>query len=261
MNGWDALAAELDRWADAGRTAVFWWRDDDAAEATPALARLLDLRATHDVPLAIAAIPAIAQPSLAEALRGIAAIAVLQHGWAHRNHAAAGADKIELGGERTAWDTAAELARGRARLIEDIALPPLPVLVPPWNRIDAGLLPLLPGLGYDGLSSWAPRAAPEATPGLRVINTHIDIIDWPGTRHFVGDDAAIAQAVAHLAAKRTGAADADEPTGLLTHHLAHDDGCWAFIDRFVAETAVHGAARWAHATAIFAGAPHDKAVA
>lgn len=259
MSGWEALAAELDRWAEAGRTAAFWWRDDDAAEATPALSRLLDLRARLGVPLAIAAIPATAQPSLANALRGIDEIAVLQHGWAHRNHAAPGADKIELGGGRTAWDIAAELARGRTRLIEDIALPPLPVLVPPWNRIDPGLLPLLPGLGYDGLSSWKPRTAPEAAPGLRVVNTHIDIIDWPGTRHFVGDEAAIGQAIDHLAAKRAGAADAAEPTGLLTHHLAHDDGCWSFIDRFIATTASHRAARWGHAGKLFAGMAHDRA--
>jgi hypothetical protein len=250
MSAWDALAAELDAWAEAGTTASFWWRDDDAAEATPALDRLLDLRARLGVPLAIAAIPATAQPSLAGALGGIADIAVLQHGWAHRNHAAPGEDKIELGA-RAAWDIAAELARGRARLIEAVALPPLPVLVPPWNRIEASLLPLLPGLGYDGLSGWAARPAPEPAPGLRAVNTHVDIIDWHGSRGFAGDDAAIGQAVAHLAAKRSGAADADEPTGLLTHHLAHDDGGWAFIERFVAATIAHGAARWDHAGALF----------
>ena len=73
-----------------------------------------------------------------------------------------------------------------------------------------------------------------------------------------GDDAALGQAVEHLAAKRTGAADADEPTGLLTHHLAHDDGCWAFIDRFVSVTTSHDATRWAHAGMIFADAFHER---
>ena len=253
MSAWDALSAELDRWVAAGRTAVFWWRDDDAAEATPALSRLFDLRARLGVSLAVAAIPATAQPSLAVALAGIDDIAVLQHGWAHRNHAAAGAAKIELGGGRAAWDIAAELARGRSRLIEVLGPSLLPVLVPPWNRIDAALVPMLPGLGYDGLSGWAARPAADAAPGLRAVNAHVDIIDWPGTRRFVGDEAAIGQAIAHLSAKRTGAVDADEPTGLLTHHLAHDDGSWAFIGRFVATTAAHRAARWDHAGKIFAG--------
>ncbi|MEK9660397.1 MAG: hypothetical protein VW644_01455, partial [Alphaproteobacteria bacterium] len=41
---WDALAAELDVWAAAGRTATLWWRDDDADAASPALERLLALQ-------------------------------------------------------------------------------------------------------------------------------------------------------------------------------------------------------------------------
>jgi hypothetical protein len=38
---WRRLEAELDRWGDAGRAATFWWRDDDASDATPALETLL----------------------------------------------------------------------------------------------------------------------------------------------------------------------------------------------------------------------------
>jgi hypothetical protein len=39
---------------------------------------------------------------------------------------------------------------------------------------------------------------------------------------------------------------------LLTHHLAHDDGCWRFIAAFVQRTHAHGCARWLHARDIFA---------
>ena len=42
-SGWAVLEAELDLWQAAGRTASFWWRDDDAVAATPALSRLLAL--------------------------------------------------------------------------------------------------------------------------------------------------------------------------------------------------------------------------
>ena len=52
-----ALARELDLWADQGLQARFWWRDDDAEDASPALARLLLLRRKLGLPLAVAVIP------------------------------------------------------------------------------------------------------------------------------------------------------------------------------------------------------------
>jgi hypothetical protein len=37
---WATLQRELDRWAESGKTATFWWRDDDAVEETPQLQTL-----------------------------------------------------------------------------------------------------------------------------------------------------------------------------------------------------------------------------
>lgn len=99
------------------------------------------------------------------------------------------------------------------------------------------------------MSTFKPR---RAAAGLVIANTHIDIVDWPGTRRFVGVDAALNQAVGHLAARREARCDAGEPTGLLTHHLAHDDGCWHFLHEFVRRTQAHRGARWLHARDIFA---------
>ena len=100
MSNWDDLTTELDGWDEAGMIAEFWWRDDDAVEPTPALDRLLDLRKSLDVPLAIAAIPATATKALGEVLAGEGSIAVLQHGYAHRNHGATDAKQAELGNDR-----------------------------------------------------------------------------------------------------------------------------------------------------------------
>jgi len=64
-SGWGALEAELDIWQSAGRSASFWWRDDDAIAATPELDRLLAL--AQDAPIGLAVIPAQAPaPSPAE---------------------------------------------------------------------------------------------------------------------------------------------------------------------------------------------------
>ena len=85
---WAGLVAELDRWGEAGRVATLWWRDDDVVAATSELDALL--RLAGEVPLALAVIPAEAQPDLAAALSPFPQVAVLQHGWRHANHAANG---------------------------------------------------------------------------------------------------------------------------------------------------------------------------
>jgi hypothetical protein len=242
---WRALKAELDRWQADGRVATLWWRDDDASTATAALDALLAMRRAADVPLALAVIPAAADPSLATTLRG-EPVAVLQHGWMHRNHAAPPHGKAEFGPDRQRDEMIAELKAGQERL-QNIC-PSLPVLVPPWNRIDPDLPAALPRLGITGLSTIHPRQ--PAPPGLAVVNAHIDVMSWV-TRRFRGDDAALAAAIGHLAGRREAAVDADEPTGILTHHLAHDVHAWEFIRPFLAETTAHPAARWISADALF----------
>ncbi len=253
MTPWDRLAAELDAWRAAGRIAEFWWRDDDAVETTPALDRLLALRRRLEVPLAVAAVPARAQPGLGTALAAEDGVDVLQHGYAHANHRAPGERKAELGADRDLWEIAREIADGRGRMDAVFGEGKwLEVMVPPWNRIAPTVVALLPGLGFRGLSAFHARSSAEIVPELVAVNTHVDIIDWPGTRAFAGEEACIAAAAGHLAAKRTAAADAGEATGLLTHHLAHDDSSWAFVERFVAATAAHDAARWLSARDAFA---------
>ena len=251
MTGWDLLSAELDAWAAAGRVAEFWWRDDDAIDATPALERLVSLRADLDLPLALAVIPAKARPALAAALDGHTGIDILQHGYAHTSHRPAGGKKAELGADRELWEIARELSDGRGRMLDLFGETWLNVMVPPWNRIDPAVANLLPGLGFHGLSAFKARAGVDVSTQLTVVNTHVDIIDWTGIRAYSGDEAVLSVAVEHLAAKRTGAADSGEATGILSHHLAHDDGCWAFIGKFGRFTVAHPAAKWRSAGDLF----------
>jgi len=250
MSSWKALRAELDRWRREGRRASFWWRDDDASAPGEALDRLVALAGKHGVPLALAVIPADMDPSLADALPRRARLQLLQHGFSHRNHAPATEKKMELGPQRPRGEVARELRAGRKRLEALFGRRFLPALVPPWNRIDPALLPRLPGLGFVGLSTFRARATAAPAPGLRQVNCHIDIIDWR-ERRFAGEAAALDQAVGHLAARRRAAADPTEPTGLMTHHLAHDAAAWRFLDRFLGATATHPAARWLGARQAF----------
>lgn len=250
MTDWQGLADELAAWRDAGTVPTFWWRDDDAAEPSDALARLFDLRAAAGVPLALAVIPGRLSAALPSAIPDTPDIAVLQHGYAHTSHAPAGEKKAELGDHRPVWEAARDLMAGRERLIDAFGDRPLSVLVPPWNRIAGSVVEVLAGLGYCGLSTFGARTKTGGLATLGVTNTHVDIIDWRGLRGFAGDAPCIAAAVAHLAARRAGTADPNEPTGLLTHHLVHDEACEAFIARFVDETTTAGAA-WRQAAHIF----------
>ena len=234
MSAWAELRTELDAWAAAGRSATFWWRDDDAVAPSAPLDRLLALLEHHRIPLGLAVVPAQARPiNLPDS------VAVLQHGIAHRNHAPAGAKKRELG-DLPADVLLAELAAGRGRLAHLFGPAALPVLVPPWNRIDPALIPRLPESGLCGLSAFGPRASAP----LRQVNCHGDPIAWRKERGFTGEAAALGPIVAHLAARRAGTADAAEPTGMLTHHLQHDEALWAFAARFAEIVCGHHATRW-----------------
>lgn len=251
MTAWDRFTAELDAWVTAGRVAEFWWRDDDAIDATLALDRLLALRADLDLPLALAVIPATARPALSAELKGRPGIDVLQHGYAHISHRPPGEKKAELGADRDLWDIARDLSDGRGRMFDLFDDDWLSVMVPPWNRIDPAVREILPGLGFHGVTTFNARAADHNRDNLITVNTHVDIIDWAGNRGFAGDDAVLSAAIDHLAAKRTGSADPDEATGILTHHLAHDDACWAFIEKFGHLTAKNPAVVWRRASDLF----------
>ena len=240
---WVPLEAELDAWARAGRIARFWWRDDDATAPSASLDRLLAL--VGDSPVALAVIPETATDALARRLAVADNVTVLQHGIAHTNHAAASAKKAELGADRPMAVLTEALVAGRRRLEALFGTRFQPILVPPWNRIAGDLVRLLPQAGFVGLSTAGPRRQAEPVPGLHVINSHLDPIDWHGTRACRPAGDLIAEAAGHLAARRLGQADAAEPVGLLTHHLLDDPATERFVGDLAALVRTHPAAAWA----------------
>ncbi|MEP7083205.1 MAG: polysaccharide deacetylase family protein [Betaproteobacteria bacterium] len=246
---WQLLAEELSRWRDAGRVAEFWWRDDDATGPTPALNRLTALAADARVPLGLAVIPDGAEAALFEGLG--AGIEVLQHGVDHRNRAVAGEKAAEYPSTEPRASALHRLASGRARLRELAGDRLLPVLVPPWNRFSETLVPDLPGLGFRGFSAFGPRSAQQPAAGLCQVNTHVDLIAWKRGRGFIGEERALAEAVEHLAARRTATVDPVEPTGWLTHHAVHDEPVWSFLAQLFEKTSDRPGVRWLRPTDAF----------
>jgi hypothetical protein len=248
---WSSLRDELDRWGAAGLRAAFWWRDDDATDVTVALERLLGLVDGSSASLTLAVIPATASTRLAEWLGNLSGVHVVQHGFSHRNHGDHGAKKIELAPQRPRDAVSTQLKEGLHRLRSLFEQRALPVMVPPWNRIPPALVGELPELGYQGLSTFGARRQAKPFPALQQANTHVDPIDWRGSRGFVGERVALESVVSHLRSRRLNVADRSEPTGLLTHHLQHDEATWQFCERLLTETSTHPAARWMSATEVF----------
>lgn len=258
VTDWAALSRELDAWQESGRRASLWWRDDDAVEPSPALERLLDLARQAGAPLALAVIPARATWALAERLASSdARVSVLQHGFAHRNHAPPGAKKIEIDGARPRAEVMEELSRGRALLDGLFGETHHAILVPPWNRIAEALVPALPALGYRGLSAFQPRPTPRAAAGLVLVNTHVDLLRWRAPRGFAGESDVLGALVGHLAARRSGAVDPEEATGLLTHHLVHDAPAWTFLAELLQRLTRHPAVSFLAPETVFTAGPRD----
>lgn len=248
---WQVLIDELDLWQAAGKTATFWWRDDDAIEETPQLHMLDKLSLDCKVPISIAVIPARLEGSLSEYLNGRDHFNVIQHGYAHQSYAAKGQKKIEIGGLRELDDIARELEAGRERLQDAFANQFLPVLVPPWNRIEVRTYPVLSEAGFRGLSSMWARKADYPAEGLLQVNTHLDPVNWRQDRGFIDEHEAISQIHLHLFGRRTGYLDSDEPTGILTHHLDQTDAVWIFCRQLFLRLNEHPATQWLDAKDIW----------
>lgn len=248
----ELLLHELDLWHAENRCATLWWRDDDACTDTPALRRLLGLARDCAVPVTIAAIPVRVDGTLVAAVADAEEATVVQHGYAHRNHARPGERSAELAAGRDAASMHGELEAGHARLAAMFGERFVPILVPPWNRMTGDLAPHLRRLGFTGLSRFGPRASADAAPNLPQANTHVDPIAWRRERRFIGLASTVSRVVEHLAARRTHVCDAAEPTGLLTHHLAFGDDAWHGVGALLDATAGHPAVRWLSAPAAFA---------
>ncbi len=240
----EAVLQLLERAAERSQTIAFWWRDDDAEDATPQLEELLERSRRFDLPLGLAVVPKGATQDLAARLAGEKQVAVLQHGFGHFTHSPEGEKKAEFGDHRPLPEMQRELQAGRERL-QALFATFLPVLVPPWNRIGAAGDAARRGAGLTGLSLYGPNRSGDP----HQVNTHLDIFDWKGTRGPMARAEAYGVLGAELARRLDGDA---EPVGILTHHLIHQPASWALLDDLLADLRNHPAVAWPAIPDLFA---------
>jgi hypothetical protein len=248
---WHDVEAELDAWMRARRVCTFWWRDDDAVDVTPRREALLSLANRHDVPVALSVIPSLFATALPRRLKHERLVDVLVHGHSHVNHAPAGQQKREYCGRRRLCDMEQELCLSLEMISKGFGRQALPVLVPPWNRIPPRLVDRLAALGYRGLSTWKPRRPGLLQRGLQIINTHLDPIDWRGGRAPKSEHAVAADVLRKLRWRRANPERAQEPLGLLTHHLLWGPELEQIISNLLVHTRRHPAVRWVSARHAF----------
>jgi len=202
---------------------TFWWRDDDAAADDPRLERLLAIAEARAVPIALAVVPERLEAAAVRRILACPWAQVLQHGLAHEDHRSQDGRKCELVDR---LDLDRRLVAARIMLAERFGDRFVPVLVPPWNRIEPGLRARLPELGFIGLSTFAGRRQPPAVPELCQRDTHVDVIRWQEERRHL-DAAEIVAALDAAAGRHTG------PLGLLSHHLVTEDAGFVALDRAI----------------------------
>jgi hypothetical protein len=139
---------------------------------------MLGIFTTHQVPLALALVPAwLTTPRwkalLAGGNDGTHLWGWHQHGWRHKNHEPAG-KKQEFGPARRTTALRDDLERGRHRLTSIIGEASLPAFTPPWNRCSAESLKQLKELGFKAVSR-SQGAKPQTLETLPDLFVNVDL--------------------------------------------------------------------------------------
>lgn len=240
----EKLRSELGAWADAGITARFWWRDDDAVSETPQLRRLLAIAQDTGILPALGVVPERADDSLVE-LVATTPCSIWQHGWGHDYRQGSG----EFG-EGRPIDLMIEDALSGQRALDRLFGPSgwQRVFVPPYHLMSMPFKAHLPRLGYLGVSAGVPL-----TPRLEhvvEVNAEIDVMNWREDR-ILGEDALCQMVIDQLKSRRLQEVPLERPVGILTHHLAFDEDAWDVVSRIFAFLRSHHAVELVRASTLF----------
>ncbi len=228
MSSWQALDDEVARWRDAGRDVELWWRDDDATDTGAALDRLLALaardRGAAGTRRRARRVPRRHWPS---GWPPSPAIDVLQHGYAHANHALPPDKKSELGPHRPAMLVLGELGTGRMALERLFA-------TARSAGAGAALEPHRARRSFRLCRRSASAACRPSPPGAAPSRFEACGRSTRTSTSSTGKTGATLSAMMpHVAALvealRQSRSATSEPVGVLSHHLAMDEGAWDFL--------------------------------
>ncbi len=171
-------------------------------------------------------------------------VAVLQHGWQHKNHAARGREEDRARRKASALGCAstsfAAAAIGSARCSRD----PSPSSCRPGTAS-----PKMCARRWTRSDFRASRPSARHRQTSRIRSTRISTFS-SGAR-CAGRSPAPRPMRGSLPKSSGGLTAMPEPIGILTHHLVHEEASWALLDELFAMTARHPAARWPEIKELF----------
>ena len=191
------------------------------------------LLTNETVAVHLAVIPSNLRDQLVSYCEKYENLIAVTHGYAHLDHSDEGEKKCEFSAARPRATVFSDVQTGLDIMKNKFADRFAPMFVPPWNRFSDIHKNALQDFGYEGFSTFTPRSDTWLCAGVEQINTHVDPIDWHGSRSLADPAKQVGHVVAQLRDRRLGKADNTEPYGLLTHHLVHDADIWAFTEAFL----------------------------
>lgn len=256
---WEAVRRELDCWAEAGLTAKFWVRDDDAVEVSDNLLRLREFAANYDIRVGLAVIPGKLQLDLPGFLdHNKKQFYPMCHGWKHIDHSR-GNKPGEFGPDRPLLNMIGDAQAALGLFCEHFSAVKA-IFVPPFNRVTGAMVKTLPKIGFFGVSlmpnflerkilrfgsqlAWSGLIKIPNFAEFPRVDVHLDLINWK-TKSAQESSTTINQLIQHLRARRLGLLAANTPIGLLTHHLVHDERIWRALNEASEVLKAHSAAEF-----------------
>ncbi|MDQ2105700.1 polysaccharide deacetylase family protein, partial [Azospirillum isscasi] len=248
---------EVQKSQDRSMAVRIWWRDDDLIKNTPRFDALMQASERFSASILVAIIPGLASEQLDVQKTNPKLAFFCQHGWKHSNHELDRGGKSEFADNRDPNDVKGEIALGQAALARILGGRCLPIFVPPWNSIAEQHIPTLAERGFTGLSTYGRRLHGFAAPGVRLVNTHIDVLDWSavGVARALPADVLFHRLAEFVRLQREKGAEDPEPIGILTHHRAMAEDAWATLDVLLSALMSTPGLTWASPPEVFAPRP------
>jgi len=151
-----------------------FFRDDDVAELTPTLKRLIELFMKHKVPLVLAVVPKKVTKETVQYLKNMKArhhglLELTQHGFSHENNSKTSVP-YEFGRALSYNEQFEKISKGKKIMNELFGNDFTHVFVPPYNSFDKNTIKALKKLDFKGLSVDFPVTE------LYDLSTNIDIV-------------------------------------------------------------------------------------
>ena len=208
------LASALDCDLGSHHPNLFF-RADDIGAGGRAFQALCRLFRDHQIPLAMAVVPAwltdirtrqlFAAAPLEESLWGWH-----QHGWRHVNCQRTG-EKSEFGEQRPAEKQSRDIGMGLKKMNEIFGKRLVPVFTPPWNRLPTATLRILQELNFKAVSMTRPiPSTTKSGIGLRNLRIQLDLHTRKAKDGYADFH--------NLMGELSGLMTKREPVGIMVHH-------------------------------------------